>query len=382
VTYRVVYLDHVARLSGGEIALARALPALLDRVEPHVILGEDGPLVDRLRQDKINVEVIPMPTAAREVRKDDVRPRSLGWRSVAASVSYVWRLRQRLRVIRPDLVHTNSLKSALYGGVAGRLAGIPVIWHIRDRISPDYLPPAAVRLVRMAARILPSAVITNSHTTLETLPGLHKGFVVANAVVYDPIGETPVENRTEGRVYRVAVLGRLASWKGQNVFLDAFARAFPDGDCEAWIIGSAMFGEDDFVASLHAQAQRLGVSQRVVFRGFQEDVWSELAQIDVLVHCSLTPEPFGQVVVEGMAAGVPVIASAAGGPTEIISNHVDGILTPPGDVAALAAAMRRLRDDASLCRTLVTEGRKTAFRYSPKRTATGLIAVYEGVLRR
>jgi glycosyltransferase involved in cell wall biosynthesis len=382
VTYRVVYLDHVARLSGGEIALARALPALLDRVEPHVILGEDGPLVDRLRHDKINVEVIPMPTAAREVRKDDVRPRSLGWRSLATSVSYVWRLRQRLRVIRPDLVHTNSLKSALYGGVAGRLAGIPVIWHIRDRISPDYLPAAAIRLVRMAARILPSGVIANSHTTLETLPGLQKGFVVANTVVYDPIGETPTQNRTDEGIYRVAVLGRLASWKGQNIFLDAFARAFPDGDCEAWIIGSAMFGEDDFVASLHAQAQRLGVSQRVVFRGFQEDVWSELAQIDVLVHCSLTPEPFGQVVVEGMAAGVPVIASAAGGPTEIISNHVDGILTPPGDVAALAAAMRRLHDDAPLCRRLVTEGRKTAFRYSPQRTATGLIAVYEGVLRR
>jgi glycosyltransferase involved in cell wall biosynthesis len=339
-------------------------------------------LVDRLRQDKIKVEVIPLPPAAREVRKDDVRPRTLQWRSVATSMSYIWRLRRRLREIRPDLVHTNSLKSALYGGVAGRLAGIPVIWHVRDRIAPDYLPAAAIRLVKMAARFLPSAVIANSNTTLETLPGLHRGFVVANTVVYDPIGEILAQDRTERRIYRVAVLGRLAPWKGQNIFLDAFACAFPDGGCEAWIIGSAMFGEDDYVDSLHAQAERLGVSQNVVFRGFQEDTWSELAQIDILVHCSLTPEPFGQVVVEGMAAGVPVIASAAGGPTEIISNNVDGILTPPGDVAALAAAMRRLHDDAWLCKALVAKGRETAFRYSPKRTASGLIDVYEGVLRR
>jgi glycosyltransferase involved in cell wall biosynthesis len=320
--------------------------------------------------------------AAREVRKDDVRPTSLRWRSVVASISYVWRLRRRIREIRPDLVHTNSLKSALYGGVAGRLAGVPVIWHIRDRIAPDYLPAAAIQLVRIAARFLPSAVIANSSTTLETLPGLHRGFVVANSVVYDPVGETVPLDRTAGRRFRLAILGRLAPWKGQNVFIDAFARAFPDGDCEAWIIGSAMFGEDDYAASLHEQVQRLGLGQLVVFRGFQEDVWGELAQINALVHCSLTPEPFGQVVVEGMAAGVPVIASAAGGPTEIITNYVDGILTPPGDVAALAAAMRRLHHDPSMRRSLVAAGRETAIRYSPRRTASGLLAVYEGVLSR
>jgi glycosyltransferase involved in cell wall biosynthesis len=380
--YRVVYLGHVGRLSGAEIALARALPALLDRVEPHVILGEDGPLVDRLRQDEISVEVIPLPVAVREVRKDEVRPKTLRWRSVAASMAYVWRLRRRLRELRPDLVHTNSLKSALYGGVAGRLAGIPVVWHIRDRIAPDYLPKAAVRVVRIAARFLPTAVVANSHTTLETLPGLHRGFVVANTVVYDPIGETPPQDKTVGRHYRIGTLGRLAPWKGQNIFLDAFALAFPDGESEAWIIGSAMFGEDDYAASLHSQVRRLGIGERVVFRGFQDDIWSELAQIDTLVHCSLTPEPFGQVVVEGMAAGVPVIAAAAGGPTEIVTNNVDGILTLPGDVPALAAAMRRLHDDASLRHTLVTGGRETAFLYSPKRTANGLIAVYEGVLNR
>ena len=99
-----------------------------------------------------------------------------------------------------------------------------------------------------------------------------------------------------------------------------------------------------------------GSVDRVVFRGFREDVWAELSQIHLLVHCSLIPEPFGQVVVEGMAAGVPVIAADAGGPAEIITHNVDGILTAPGDVAALAAAMRRIRDDASLRQALVSGG--------------------------
>jgi glycosyltransferase involved in cell wall biosynthesis len=379
MTIRVVYLDHVARLSGGEIALARALPALLNLVDPHVILGEDGPLVQRLRDRSISVEVMPIPAAARDVRKDTVRPGALRLRSLAASAKYVLRLRKRLRELRPDLVHTNSLKSALYGGVAGRLAGVPVIWHIRDRIAPDYLPKAAVRLVRIASRILPTAVIANSFSTLQTLPELRRGVVVANTVVYDSIGETAPSAQNADHPFRVATVGRLAPWKGQNIFLDAFALAFPAGDSEAWIIGSAMFGEHDYATSLHAQAERLGISERIVFRGFQENVWAELAQIDTLVHCSVTPEPFGQVIIEGMAAGVPVIAADAGGPAEIITHDIDGLLTSPGDVEALAAALRRIHIDPLLRRRLVAGGLIIAAGYSPGRTADELVAVYTSI---
>lgn len=380
MTYRVVYVDHVARLSGGEIALLRALAALGSRVDPHVILGEHGPLVDRLLEAGVSVEVLPMPAAARDVRKDSVRPGTLRLRSLAATLRYVWMLRRRLRELQPDLVHTNSLKAALYGGVAGKLAGIPVIWHIRDRIAPDYLPVAAVRMVRLGSRVLPDAVIANSQATLGTLPGSRRGVVVTNTVVYDPIrGTAPLASVEEGP-FRVGMIGRLAAWKGQDVFLDAFARAFPDDGSDAWIVGAAMFGEDRYAESLHAQARRLGIADRVVFRGFREDIWAELAQIHLLVHCSLIPEPFGQVVVEGMAAGVPVIAADAGGPAEIITHNVNGMLTAPGDVVALAAAMRMIRDNTSLRRTLVSGGLERSEEYSPENTARSLIAVYEAVI--
>jgi glycosyltransferase involved in cell wall biosynthesis len=86
----------------------------------------------------------------------------------------------------------------------------------------------------------------------------------------------------------------------------------------------------------------------VTFVGFTEHVERELAGLDILVHASVVPEPFGQVVVEGMAAGLAVIASAAGGPLEIITPELDGLLAPPGDVAALAASLRRLSGDAAL----------------------------------
>ena len=322
-----------------------------------------------------------VPSVAREVRKDSVAPGTLGPRAVGATLRYVGALRRRLRELQPDVVHTNSLKAAFYGGVAGRLAGIPVVWHIRDRIAPDYLPAVAATMVRLGSRLVPQAVVANSQATLGTLP-VRQGVVVTNTVIYDPVRMAGSRGPHREGPFRVGILGRLAPWKGQDVFLEAFARAFPDDDTQAWIVGAAMFGEEGYAETLGAQAERLGIGERVEFRGFRDDVWAELAQIDLLVHCSTTPEPFGQVVVEAMVAGVPVIAADAGGPAEIITTNVDGILTPPGDAATLAAAMRRIHDDDALRQRLVAGGFARAEHYAPENTARALLGVYEAVTHR
>lgn len=375
----MVFVDHVARLSGGEIALLRLLPALAEQVDAHVILGEDGPLVGRLEELGIPVEVLPMAAGLRDVRKDSVRPGGLDLRALAQLPRYVLRLRRRLRELDPDLVHTNSLKAALYGGVAGRLARVPVVWHVRDRISDDYLPARAVMLVRLASRVVPAAVMANSRATLETLPASRR-----SRVVHDPlphgVEQRPAAAPSPGDPI-VGIVGRLAPWKGQHVFLEAFAAAFHGSDARARVIGSALFGEDDYEASLHRQARELGIADRVEFRGFREDVWSELAELDVLVHCSTTPEPFGQVVLEGMAAGLPVIATGAGGPAELIADGVDGLLVPPGNAAALATALERLRDDAPLRLRLSSAARARSAEFTPERAARQVIDLYRSVVR-
>lgn len=377
---RVVYLDHVARLSGGEIALLRLLTALGSDVDAHVVLGEDGPLVTALEAAGISFEVLPMREDLRDVRKDSVRGGGFDPRTVPALLTYVLRLRRRLRELQPDLVHTNSLKAALYGGVAGRLAGVPVVWHVRDRIAVDYLPAAAVRLVHLASRVLPTVVIANSQATLATLPRNAGSSVLYNPVVPDGIPTQVVARPPRTGPLRVGVLGRLASWKGQHVFLQAVAAAFPSGGVEARIVGSAMFGEQAYEDELRTLAAQLGITDRVVWRGFQEDIAAELAEMDVLVHCSTTPEPFGQVVVEGMAAGLPVVAAAAGGPLEIIEDGVDGLLTTPGDVQALARVLRRLAEDEALRHRLGEAALRSSRRFSPSAAAERLRCVYQQVL--
>ena len=100
----------------------------------------------------------------------------------------------------------------------------------------------------------------------------------------------------------------------------------------------------------------------------------------MLVHSSVIPEPFGQVVLEGMAAGIPVIATDAGGPAELITNGRDGILTQPGDAHELAEALRRLQSDAALRDALGSEAMSRSMEFTPERTAARLLAVYREVL--
>ena len=189
----------------------------------------------------------------------------------------------------------------------------------------------------------------------------------------------PQERRHEQ--YTVGLVGRLTPWKGQDMFLRAFAAAFPGGDQRAIIVGSSMFGETEFADALPGLAGELGIADRVEFTGFVEDVVGQLARMDVLVHCSTVPEPFGQVVIEGMAAGLPVIATDAGGPAEILRNDVTGLLTPMGDDRALTAALRRLADHPDDAARLAAAGREESGRYRPAAIAGELTRLYSDVLR-
>src|SRR5919201_4963918 len=137
---RVVIVDHVARLSGGEIALTRLLPTLARFVDVHVILGEQGPLVERLRDLNIDTEVIPLAPRLRDVRRETVRPTRLDPRAVVHVPLAVFQLSRRLRALDADLVHTNSLKAAFYGGGAARLARGPPGGRGRDPIATAHLP--------------------------------------------------------------------------------------------------------------------------------------------------------------------------------------------------------------------------------------------------
>jgi glycosyltransferase involved in cell wall biosynthesis len=321
------------------------------------------------------VEVLPIASAARDLRKDRVGAGGASPAAMLATAVHVLRLAARLRRLRPDVVHANSLKSGVYGGLAARLVRVPLVWHVRDRVAEDYLPRAGVRLIRTLVRHLADGVVANSTDTLETVPRARRNRV--HCVVPDSVEPSSQPHAPPPGTTTFGMLGRISPWKGQDLFLRAFAEAFPTGAERAVLVGTPMFGEEAFERELHSLAETLGLGGRVEFRGFREDVWRQLAGFDVLVHASVIPEPFGQVVLEGMAAGVAVIAPDEGGPAEMIADGRTGRLFASRDQHALAAAMRSLREQPEERLRLGRAARLSLAAYHPEALAERLQDVYD-----
>jgi glycosyltransferase involved in cell wall biosynthesis len=384
---RVLYLDHTGKLSGGELALARLLGALdRARVVPLVVLAEDGPLRELLSQQGIETHVLPLDAKVRQVRKDALG--AAGWLRQARSLTAFWGYARRLagfaRQQRVDLLYSNSLKSDFYGALAARFAHLPIIWHVRDRIEESYLPAAAVRLVRFLARHLPICVVANSASTLETLR-LHRSnrtAVIASGLTREHIERCRAQHRTNPAP-QIGIVGRIAPWKGQDVFLEAAALLVRQGfPARFRIAGSAMFGEEQaFERQLRELTTSLGIEDRVEFLGFS-DVPAVLSSLDILAHASRIPEPFGQVIIEGMAAGLPVVASDGGGAREIIENGKTGLLVPMGDARALAHALAQLLTTPELARGLAAAGRLHVLQhFTVEQSARRSEALYRSLIR-
>ncbi len=168
--------------------------------------------------------------------------------------------------------------------------------------------------------------------------------------------------------------GRLVPWKGHHTFLRAFARASGGfQDVEAWVVGG---GDDAYAAALEQEATRLGIRDRVRFWGHRQNAAELVRQCDVAMHCS-EREPFGLVIPEAMACGVPVIASDVQGPREIIRPGETGFLAPAGDAEAFTVALRRLLGDGDLRRRIGEAGRAEAVRRFRARANT---AAFEDLL--
>ncbi|WP_277452452.1 glycosyltransferase [Janibacter sp. DB-40] len=338
---RVAILDHTAQLGGVELALVRFMDALATRddVDARVVLFAHGPLVQRLRGRGHAVEVLPLDEGVGgTTRHEAALPRTAA-RNAAAAAPFVLRLARRLRELDVDVVHSTTLKAHLLGVPAARLARRPLVWHVRDRIAPDYLPPRVVRLVRGVSTWGPERVITNSRATADTLPGA-RGLVVAHpglspeqiAPAPRPLPRTPV----------VGMVGRISPTKGQLEFVRAAGRIADRFPTAAFrIIGSPMFGQEQHEGEVRREITRLGLTDRVELPGFSDDPAAEFDSMSVAVHASPTPEPYGQAVAEAMARGVPVIATNAGGVPEITEGGPESVgwLVEPGDVDELAAAM-------------------------------------------
>jgi glycosyltransferase involved in cell wall biosynthesis len=219
---------------------------------------------------------------------------------------------------------------------------------LRDGVDHQSLSPSRRRIARWALRRA-WLILANSEWTRGAAAEMAPS--VAAATVFTHSGVDAADrprDRSAGGPLRVLFLGRLVEWKGPQLLLDAVAwleKNSPDLRLEVTIGGSAIFGTDGFEAGLRKQAA--GLRTPVRFAG-HVDPLTYLRQSDVLAHCSLRPEPFGQVLVQAMAARIPVVVPDSGGPMEILGGAVPEVVYRMGDPAALGRALEALGRDRDL----------------------------------
>lgn len=402
---RILYLDHTAKVGGGEIALMNLLRTIdTQRFTPLVVLASAGPLAGRLNAAGIETLVLPLGAAVVDARKDSMGPTSLlKIRQVWAVLQYSIKLSRLARRRGVRLIHANSLKSDIYGGIAGLIARVPVIWHVRDNIDDQYLPHAIAVIFRWLAWHIPRMVIANSESTLRRLEApvskpsatVHSGVARPKItrsrmhVVHDgtPSRATPAihadaPQATSGAGPIVALVGRIAPWKGQHVFIEAAGAVLEQHPTASfWIVGAPLFGEYDYESSLHKLTVDLDVQDNVKFLGFRNDVQEILEMVDVVVHASTLGEPFGQVVIEGMAAGKPVVATDGGALPEIVQSGVTGLLVPMGDSKSMGEAIASLLADPVYAQKMGEVGRQHVMtRFTIEQTARKVEAIYDTLL--
>jgi glycosyltransferase involved in cell wall biosynthesis len=268
----------------------------------------------------------------------------------------------------------------VYGALASRVAGVPQVVHFRDILVPPYLPLRLRRALQLFFRALPpAAAVANSEATARVAPVGRDCVVIPSGITRMPAVAPPLADRRAV----LAVLGRLERWKGQDVAIRALARLRRRTPDARLLIGGAIeVGEAAFAQELRELTEVLGISDAIEFTGFVDDPYRFFARADVAVHSSVLPEPFGQVVVEAMAVGRPVIATAAGGPLEILQRGRFGVLVPPSDPDAIADAAHRVLDTPDLYDQLAQASVRRAADYTIEASAAKTLDLLREVAAR
>lgn len=344
-----LFVLHSAQPGGGEIALLRYLKETPS--SDHIALFlQNGPMIERYRSAGIDCVIAESS-------------------SILSAIMAIYR---NLKRYRPLVVVSNTMRAAcLVALVPSRAQGH--VYYVRDIIDRTHLSMVKLFLVRLVLRTRVDAVIANSRATAQSI-GVGKlgdKTIIATScsgITDDRIKRTRSHRPPEVELVapiRILSLSRLAPWKGQLQLLEALEDLANTGvdrsQLSVTIAGGALYGEEAYEATVRALADKSPYPVTVI--GFQANVQELLDSHDILVHTSLVPEPFGQVIVQGIGNGLAVIASEGGGADEIIA-HGAGLTWSPKVPGGLTEAIRAVVTNAELRDEMIVRGYDRASLYT------------------
>ena len=355
--------NHGVFIGGGEHSFLDLLCRLRARFQILGVVPERAHLFSRLVEEGIETRIIDLPA---------LRP----WYT-HKMLSSLAAFRKLCAAYRPTLIYANGSRAAFYGGIIGRFMGIPVIWHCRIAAHDPYLDPFLSRLS--------TVIIANSLATAKRFKTSFSGKirVVHNGIDLLRLAEStfsiPAFVGADWKI--ILVIARASSWKRHDLALDAFgsvAKILPEA--HLLLIGAKDNREPEWWDHLQRTSSQSPFSDRIHWIGQIEDIRPWLKSASMLLLPS-DNESFGRVLVEAMAAGVPVVGTRSGGVPEIINDGVDGLLVTPGNAREMSNAIVTLLSDTSLSQRLSEAGRNRAEAFSLGRHVDQMVQEFEKTLR-
>lgn len=398
---RVLYLDNSFTFGGAINSLLHLLRGLAgERVHPVVVTGQSRDFVERevpgstcyqveLRLPWIHnrwhtrLQALP-PFRIRPARRALGAARAAYWllfRTLPEALRY-YAIGKRHRV---SVVHlNNNLESQPAGILAARLLGVPCVVHSRSFQAPHWSLRAYDGLV--AHHVAISGAVKQNLLDAGIPPGkvtvVHDGIDLDEFSGAADIAALRAEFGLHDGERTFGLFGRIVGWKGTREFVQAAAGVFRQVPlARAFVVGDVSDGSDAYLAEVRRLIRELGIEDRVVLTGYRRDVPALMKLMDVVVHASTEPEPFGMVLIEGMAMGKPIVATEGGGPDDVVLRGKTGLLVPRGDAAALGEAVAELLLDPARAAAMGRAGRERAEgHFTKERYADQVMRIYGGVL--
>jgi glycosyltransferase involved in cell wall biosynthesis len=369
---KILFYNHTGQVSGAERVLLLILSRLnRNRFEAVLLCPSTGQLQKEAR-------TLNVPCA--NVEQLNAR---FTWRLAAliryfsSFVSTMGQVRARVREQRPQLIHANSVRAGLVISAATLGLGIPIVWHVHD-LLPQHPLSTCIRWFTLL--LPPVRIVVVANAAAERFKGkLLRQFPkrVDFAIVYNAVEAVQLNSRsTSGSIRKelrlrnsdrlIGIVGNLSPVKGQLELIRAFAKArerIPN--LALLVVGSALFNRGDgYQKQLLAEVRALGLDHCVRFLGQRNDVPAIMGALDLLVMNSRS-EAFPLVALEGMSAGVPVLATAVGGLPELIAHEKSGWLVPLGDEGKLIDGIASLLERRDLSAQLATHARQKVTKNFP-----------------
>lgn len=366
-SHNILFLANSGEIiGGGQISLLGLLENLnIQKYHPIVICPMKGDLYFQLVKLGVETYIVKMDTL-----------RNLSFISWIVTVIKLFKIINKKKI---DLIHSNGSRATIYGGIAAKISGIPLIWHVRIADCDKILDRI---LARFSTKII--AISNAVNKRFDWLKDNSKKTIVYNGI--DIKKFNPSVNgekiRKEFHITKkkqlVGIVGRLDWYKGHKFFLNA-AKAVSE---ELPQVNFIIVGEGEKRITLEKQVKQLNIEDKVTFTGKREEIPEIIASLDLFVLSSVS-EGFGRVVAEAMACGKPVVASNIGGLPEVVVDQVTGILVPMRNPVAIAKAIIEILNNKSKAEQMGRAGRKRVEKlFSLTENVSKTELLYEKILKK